>query len=82
MNKYLPFVLTILTFILVWGGLLQLPYIESVSPNKAIAYATFSLYVSIIVFVILSSIYRFENSDMTKEELKNEFTCKYDMFFN
>lgn len=81
MNKYLPFILTILTFIFVWAGLLQFPYLESISPNKTILYGTFSLYVSIIMFVILSSIYRFENMSMTKEELKSEFTYKYSEFF-
>lgn len=81
MDKHLPFLLSILTFILVWAGLLQFSYIESVSINKPIAYATFSLYVAIIMFVILGSIYRFENINMTNEELKNEFSYKYDNFF-
>lgn len=81
MSKYLPFLLTILIFILVWFGLLFLPYIESISPTKGFAYMTFSLYVAILVFVILASIYRFENINVPREDIKREFTYQYSDLF-
>jgi hypothetical protein len=77
MNKLLPFFLTIVVFILVWAGLLFFPYLESVSPNRAILYSTFSFYVAVIVFVILASVYHFENCHRPREELIDEFTYDY-----
>jgi hypothetical protein len=77
MNRLLPFFMTVIVFILVWSGLMLMPYIESVSPNRAIEYATFSFYIAIIVFVILASIYHFENYDRCSDELMGEFTYDY-----
>lgn len=81
MNKYLPFILTLLTFILVWGAMIHFPEIEKTSPNKAYAYSTMALFSAILVFVMLSCIYNFENDTMTTEERKNEFTYKYEGFW-
>lgn len=82
MHHYLPFIVTIIMFILVWGALIQLPYIESISSNKAIAYATFSLYVSVIIFVILGAIYRCQNIQICKENLKKDFLISVEDIFN
>jgi len=65
----------------VWAGLLNFSYIESISPNKAIAYMTFSFYVAIIMFVVLASIYRFENINIPQEQIKREFRYEYSDFF-
>lgn len=82
MNRYVPFILSLMVFILVWGALIQLPYIESVSSNKAIAYCTFSLFVAIIIFVILAMLFRVENIIVNKECLKKDFTISLDEIFH
>lgn len=82
MNKHLPFFVAIVVFILVWGALLQMPHIKSVSSNNAIVYSTISLYVGIIVFVILASIYRIENMKKERECLKDEFIISFDDIFH
>jgi hypothetical protein len=60
-------------FLITWAALLKLDHIEKTSSNRVYAYATFSLFVSIFLFVILATIYRFENITLEKECLKNEF---------
>lgn len=82
MDKSLPFLMTLVTFILVWGGMLLYPYIEKSSPNKAYAYSSVAMFAAIIMFVVLSCIYNYENYDMTADERKEEFTFKYDGLFD
>ena len=81
MNRGTPFGIAIIIFIIVWASLLQLPFIESISSNKAITYATISMFISIIVFVVLASIYRFEHMNVQKEILKQDFLVSFDDLF-
>lgn len=82
MDHWIPFVGALLIFILVWVSLLQLPYIEKVSTNKAVAYSTISMFVSIIVFISLGMMYRIDHLQTDREEMKERFYYDYMQIFS
>lgn len=81
MDKLLPFGLSVIIFILVWTSLLQLPYLETLTSNKAITYSTIAMFIAIITFVMFASIYRCENIHIHKDVLKEEFCFRYEEVF-
>ena len=83
MDRCLPFALSLLFFMTCWYILLYFPYLESVSPNKAILYATISMILTVIMFIMLSLIYYFEDIDIDDEEYSSRFktTCIFDPYY-
>jgi uncharacterized membrane protein YjfL (UPF0719 family) len=73
MNKIIPFSMSIVMFLTTWAIMLNVDYIKSKSINLAVAYATISLLIAILVFIILSTIYKYENIHIDKCVLKDEF---------
>lgn len=55
------------------GSLHQLEHIKSVSKNITIAYMTISLFLSLCVFVMLASVYRYENINVDYNDNCDEF---------
>ena len=81
MNTLFPFIMSLVMFILCWLSLMNLPYLESISSNKVIVYASFSLFISMIVFVMLGMIYRLENLHVNPENLRSNFEIPGLSFF-
>lgn len=73
MNKIIPFSISSAMFIITWCILLNFDHIKNKSVNLAVAYATVSLIISVFIFVILATIYKYENMHLNDECIKNEF---------
>ena len=73
MNRYLPYLMSVIILILTWTTLLNLPFLEKISPNKLTLYATISIFIAIIVFIMFASIFKYENIQRSNVEVRECF---------
>lgn len=76
MDKHIPFLISIIMFIIILGFLSRIDYFENLTGDKKIAYLIITIYSVIFLFVLLSGIYMYENRNITCYELKS--TIQYD----
>jgi len=65
--------MSVIILILTWTTLLNLPFLEKISPNKLTLYATISIFIAIIVFIMFASIFKYENIQRSNVEVRECF---------
>lgn len=76
MNQYFPFFASLCFFFICWISFLWFPYLQLESPNRAILYLTYAIFLTTIVFLILSFEYYLNNLHVSDDEFKKRFKCE------
>ena len=76
MYEYLPFLISLVFFLICLASFLLFPVLEKNSTNRMVLYCTYSLFFTIILFLILSCIYYFECLDEPDEVFRKKFKCE------
>lgn len=82
MDKHIPFIVSIIMFIIILGFLSQIDYFETLTGDRKTAYLIITIYSVIFLFIFLSGIYMYENRNITCNELKSNIQYDCNKFIN
>jgi len=54
-------------------NIIKFAFLEKISPNKLTLYATISIFIAIIVFIMFASIFKYENIQRSNVEVRECF---------